>query len=165
MKKLMIVLVLLLIAGCGDGPTSPTPAPLPPAVVPAPPPPAPAPAPSVLPGPTGSIILLGWDGIDYTKYLGCLGGGSCSEYHSESVLNEYGTYGSPYSSTSINNPYSTWGSPYSNTSACNEYASRAPVLVNHDAAVILGVWTLNKYASNRIQDQTANSVLVFLCGD
>ena len=43
---------------------------------------------------------------DDTKFLGCL---NCSEYNSESIWNEYGTYGSEYSSESPWNVYSSNG--------------------------------------------------------
>lgn len=66
-------------------------------------------------------------GPSHDTYLGCL---SCSEYSAESVLNEYGTFGSRYSSTSIFNPYSQYGSKYSAYSACNPYASDPPVVVD-----------------------------------
>jgi hypothetical protein len=73
------------------------------------------------------IMVFG--GRDHKTYLGCL---SCSEYASDSVFNEYGSFGNEYSSTSIFNQFSEFGSEYSMYSACNQYASDPPVVVDKD---------------------------------
>lgn len=83
------------------------------------------------------IMLFG--GPDHHTYLGCF---SCSEYDSESIFNDYGTYGSRYSGTSIHNQYSQYGSKYSNYSPCNPYATDAPVLVDNNGG-FYGRLTLN----------------------
>lgn len=88
-----------------------------------------------------SSKLMIFGGMDHKTYLGCL---NCSEYASDSVLNQYGTNGSPYSSNSIWNPYSEFGSAYSNYSACNSYASDPPVIVDHNGS-FYGRLTLNRY--------------------
>lgn len=88
---------------------------------------------------TAKIMLFG--GVDHRTYLGCL---NCSEYATDSVLNQYGTYGNRYSSTSIWNRYSDYGSPYSLYSACNGYASDPPVIVDLDGRYY-GRLTLNMY--------------------
>ncbi len=82
-------------------------------------------------------------GEDHRTYLGCL---SCSEYSSDSVLNEYGTHGSPYSSESIWNHYSQFGSRYSSYGACNEYANDPPIIVDPEGT-FHGRLTLNAYHS------------------
>ena len=53
------------------------------------------------------------------------------KYDSDSIWNEYGTYGSEYSSTSIWNEYGKYGSDYSNESAFNEYATKPPQIVDY----------------------------------
>jgi len=65
------------------------------------------------------------------KYLGM----TTSEYNSESILNEYGTYGSKYSSNSIWNEYGTYGGEYSSKSPFNSYSSTPPVLVKNGKAI------------------------------
>jgi hypothetical protein len=45
-------------------------------------------------------------------YLGLI---TTSKYHSDSIINDYGTYGSKYNSTSIRNTYGTYGSPLFHT--------------------------------------------------
>jgi len=71
------------------------------------------------------MMLFGGPGN--STYLGCL---SCNEYDSESVFNDYGTYGSAYSQSSIRNHYGKFGSKYSQYGACNPYASNPPVIVD-----------------------------------
>jgi hypothetical protein len=84
-------------------------------------------------------MLFGGEG--HKVYLGCL---SCSEYATDSVFNQYGTFGSRYSSTSILNHYSDYGSAYSNWGACNAYATDPPVIVDLDGN-FYGRLTLNEY--------------------
>ncbi len=56
-----------------------------------------------------------------------LGNFSSNPYAPKSSSNPCGA-GSPYNSNSINNQYGTFGSPYSNKSATNPYATDAPKL-------------------------------------
>lgn len=90
---------------------------------------------------TGTIKLLLFGGSDHKTYLGCL---NCSQYASDSVLNEYGQHGSHYSSESIWNHYSEYGSAYSLYGACNPYATDPPVIVDSDGK-FYGRLTLNRY--------------------
>lgn len=60
------------------------------------------------------------------KYLGKL----TSQYDSESVFNQYGTYGSQYSSDSIWNQYGSYGGEYSSNSPFNKYTSSPPVITS-----------------------------------
>ena len=71
--------------------------------------------------------LLIYGGSDHDVFLGKL---NADCYDSESIWNEYGTYGSKYSSKSIWNEYGTYGSEYSSYSPWNEYASTPPVVVD-----------------------------------
>jgi hypothetical protein len=81
-------------------------------------------------------------GVDHKVYLGFL---NCSEYATDSVFNQYGTYGSQYSATSIFNHYNEYGSAYSAEGACNKYASDPPVIVDGNGRYYLRL-TLNEYA-------------------
>jgi hypothetical protein len=78
-------------------------------------------------------------------YLGEL---STNKFDSDSIFNEYGTYGSKYSSDSIWNEYGTYGSKYSNKSAFNDYASDPPMIYSGDQYV--GRLTTNKYKSDAV---------------
>lgn len=78
-------------------------------------------------------------------YLGCF---SCSPYDSNSIWNEYGTYGSEYSSKSIWNEYGNYGSEYSSHSPWNKFSSNAPVIVDKEGG-FYGYFTCNEYKSKR----------------
>lgn len=82
---------------------------------------------------------------DLKTYLGTL---STNTYDSESIFNQYGTYGSKYSTLSIWSTYGTYGSSYSLESAFNEYTLTPPVLVYKGQA--FGYLTSNKNLTNGI---------------
>ena len=88
-------------------------------------------------------MLFGGEG--HRTYLGCL---NCSEYAADSVLNQYGTHGSPYSMDSIFNRYGTFGSRYSNSSPCNPYSTDPPVIVDENGN-FYGRLTTNAYLPDR----------------
>lgn len=79
------------------------------------------------PGAATKIMIFGGRGHD--TYLGCL---SCSEYSSESVFNQYGTFGSSFNGDSIFNRFGPYGSSHSQYSVCSIYASDPPVVVDQD---------------------------------
>jgi hypothetical protein len=89
--------------------------------------------------------LMIFGGLDHKTYLGCL---NCNEYAFDSVLNSYGSNGSPYSAQSIWNHYSEFGSPYSNYGVCNQYASDPPVIVDQNGNYY-GRLTVNEYHPER----------------
>lgn len=91
---------------------------------------------------------------DANTYLGKI----TSPYDSDSIFNEYGTYGSEYSFTSIWNDYSTFGSEYSTYSPFNEYTSTPPMIIKDKR--IIGYLTTNKY----IQGAISPNLLKALCG-
>lgn len=90
-----------------------------------------------------TLHLYGGDNHDV--YLGCL---NCSEYDSNSIWNEYGTYGSSYNSKSIWNSYGTYGSSYNTDSPWNTYGSNPPVVVDKNGD-FYGYFTVNSYKSKR----------------
>jgi hypothetical protein len=104
-----------------------------------------APAPLVPSQPVVSTALLLFGGEGHRVFLGCI---NCSQYDSDSIFNEYGTYGSKYSDTSIWNPYGTYGSRYSDDSPWNPYASNPPVVVDHDGN-FYGYFTANQFHPKR----------------
>lgn len=75
---------------------------------------------------------------DDKQYLGLI----ASKYNSESVFNEYGTYGSKYSSNSIWNEYGHYGGTYSSFSPFNPYSTKPPQVVKNNKTV--GRLTVNK---------------------
>ncbi len=75
---------------------------------------------------------------DKNTYLGKI----ASEYGSESIFNEYGTYGSEYSSSSIWNEYSTFGNEYNSLSPFNDYSSKPPKIIKDGK--IIGYLTTNE---------------------
>lgn len=90
---------------------------------------------------TAPIKIMVFGGLDHKTYLGCL---NCSQYATDSVLNQYGQHGSRYALDSIWNHYSEYGSAYSMYGACNAYASDPPVIVDANGNYY-GRLTLNKY--------------------
>lgn len=90
-----------------------------------------------------SLHIYGGKGHDI--YLGCI---NCDSYNTNSIWNEYGTYGNSYNSKSIWNDYGSFGSEYSNTSPFNSYASDPPVIVDKDGG-FYGYFTVNEYRSKR----------------
>jgi len=81
------------------------------------------------------------------QFLGKL---SLNRYDSESIMNEYGNYGSRFSSTSIFNQYSTYGSKFSSLSPFNPYTSTPPIIYLHGGKY--GFLTKNKFLSNQLVD-------------
>jgi len=69
-------------------------------------------------------------------------------YDQDSLLNQYGPYGSQYSPTSIFNPYSQYGSQYGAYSINNPYCTVPPKL--YIEGRFLGFVTTNRYIQNRI---------------
>jgi len=77
---------------------------------------------------------------DGRVYLGKL---VTNKYDSESIWNEYGTYGSRFSMKSIWNEYGTYGGKYSNQSVFNKYATNPPKIIDRKGNFI-GYLTANK---------------------
>ncbi|MEC8849140.1 MAG: hypothetical protein VYB93_07750 [Pseudomonadota bacterium] len=92
---------------------------------------------------------------DENTYLGKV----ASAYDSDSIFNEYDSYGSEYSSDSIWNEYSEWGDEYSSVSPFNKYSSTPPMLIK-DGEVI-GYLSANK----SMKAAVSPSMLKALCED
>ena len=93
---------------------------------------------------------------DQKTYLGKL---VTNKYDSDSIFNEYGTYGSKYGSKSIWNEYGTYGSDYSSQSAFNEYASSPPIIVDNNRQII-GYLTANDYKSGGVTILELQQILI-----
>ncbi|MFT5717187.1 MAG: hypothetical protein ACI9T7_001373 [Oleiphilaceae bacterium] len=72
-------------------------------------------------------------------------------YDTDSILNQYGPYGSQYSTTSIFNPYSQYGSEYGSYSLNNPYTTTPPKLFINSS--FLGYVTANQHTQNRISPE------------
>lgn len=88
---------------------------------------------------SGSVVIAG-DG----EYLGKI----ANQYDTDSIFNEYGTYGSKYAAKSIWNQYGTYGSKFSNYSAFNPYAASPPKIYKDGAFV--AYLTVKKNVANAI---------------
>lgn len=82
-----------------------------------------------------------------------------NSYGSESIFNEYGTYGSEYNSSSIWNQYATFGSEYSSYSPHNSYTSTPPMIIKNRK--ILGYLSANK----SLRSSISPNLLKALCKD
>ena len=101
-----------------------------------------------------SQTLYIYGGEDHDVFLGKL---NASKYDSQSIWNEYGTYGSEYNTNSIWNEYGTYGSAYSSYSPFNSYASYPPVIVDEEGN-FYGYFTVNKYKSKRANFDLVNII-------
>jgi hypothetical protein len=79
------------------------------------------------------------------QYLGKI---TTNDYDPNSILNQYGSYGSIYSGTSIFNQYCPYGGAYGQFSPQNPYTTQPPVLFIKGKR--LGVVTTNEYLPDRI---------------
>lgn len=86
-----------------------------------------------------------YGGDNHKKYLGCI---NCSEFDSNSICNEFGSYGSEFNSDSIWNEFSTFGSEFSSSSPWNEFSSSAPVIVDKSGN-FYGYFTINEFHRKR----------------
>jgi len=72
----------------------------------------------------GAVIIAQDSG---NTYLGKI----TSSFDSESIFNEFGSYGSEFSSNSIWNRFSTFGNEFNNDSPFNEFTSRPPMIIKN----------------------------------
>lgn len=82
-----------------------------------------------------------------------------NSYQSDSIFNEYGTYGSEYNTGSIWNEYGTFGSEYNNYSATNAYTTTPPMIIKNKQ--IIGYLSANKNMKGTISP----NLLKALCKD
>ena|SRR6185369_8019898 len=92
---------------------------------------------------------------DENNYLGKI----TNSYDSNSIFNEYGTYGSKYNSLSIWNQYATFGSEYSSYSPHNKYTSTPPMIIKNGK--IVGYLSANKSIGSSISP----NLLKALCAE
>ena len=105
----------------------------------------------------GTATIWAADGT----YLGLV---SSNPYASESILNNYGSYGSEYQANSIFNAYGTYGGLYGSNSACNSYASSSNVPYVLYQGVKVTYLTINSFVANGSNPVTLISALLYLSG-
>lgn len=81
---------------------------------------------------------------DDGKYLGKI----CSSFDSESIINEFGSYGNEFNSNSIWNEFGTYGNEFSNLSPFNEFTSTPPMIIKN--GLVIGYLTKNKSLKNAV---------------
>ncbi|GIO13579.1 hypothetical protein J19TS2_31340 [Cohnella xylanilytica] len=86
--------------------------------------------------------LYSYDGKTY------LGKITSNSFDTDSVFNEFGTYGSKFSTSSIWDEFGDYGSSFSNTSAFNKLASQPPAIVLNGK--FIGYVTVNSSFPNAI---------------
>ncbi|MFB9273677.1 stalk domain-containing protein [Cohnella cellulosilytica] len=82
---------------------------------------------------------------DGKTYLGKI---TSNTFDSDSIFNEFGTYGSKFQSKSIWNEFGDYGSEFSNKSAFNEFATKPPLVVLDGKTI--GYLTINDKVKNAI---------------
>lgn len=70
------------------------------------------------------------------------------KYHSGSIFNQYGKFGSKYESKSIWNEYGNYGSKYNDLSPWNEYTNKPPIFVLNGKHICY--LTMNQYKTPRV---------------
>ena len=80
-----------------------------------------------------------------------------NEFASDSIFNEFGTYGSEFSSESIWNEFGTFGSEFSSYSPYNAFTSTPPMIIKNRK--IVGYLTTNK----SIESSISPNLLKALC--
>ena len=93
------------------------------------------------------LMLFG--GENHDVYLGCL---TCTQYHTESVWNENGVYGTKFNNLSIWSEFSEFGNEFSHLSPWNEYGTTPPKILDENGS-FYGYFTRNPYIKQRTEDE------------
>lgn len=97
-------------------------------------------------------FLLASDG----QFLGKL---CLNNFDAESILNEFGPYGSKFSNTSIYNQFSMYGSQFSSLSPFNLYTSTPPTIYLRGNRV--GYLSVNKFIMNTVDPQQLRNWMMY----
>jgi len=68
------------------------------------------------------------------QYLGFI---TSNKFETESIINEFGSYGSEFSTTSIFNEFSTYGSAFSTYGAFNAFTTTPPIIYSYNSTTKL----------------------------
>ena len=96
-----------------------------------------------------------YGGQGYAIYLGCL---NCNSLSSESVCNDFGSYGSSFALNSIWNQFGNYGSQFSLYSPWNSYSISGPAIIGSDG-LFYGYFTTNSFRFNRTLNSDYLNVL------
>src|SRR5690606_34874316 len=82
-----------------------------------------------------------------------------NSFDSDSIFNEFGTYGNEFSSKSIWNEFSTFGNEFNSDSPFNEFSTNPPMLIKRGR--VIGYLSANSFNEPAI----APNLLKALCKD
>jgi len=99
----------------------------------------------------GSVIIAQ---DSKNTYLGKI----TNSFDSESIFNEFGTYGNEFSSDSIWNEFSTFGNEFNSHSPFNEFSSSPPMIIKNQK--VIGYLSTN----DSIQASVSPNILKAMCG-
>ncbi len=88
-------------------------------------------------------------------YLGKL---VTNEFDTDSIYNQFGTYGSKFSGSSIWNEFGTYGSEFSKYSAFNQFASNPPLIIDNKGDIV-GRLTINEFTVGAIEPNSLYKLL------
>jgi len=86
------------------------------------------------------------------RFLGMI----ADEFDTDSIFNEYGSYGSEYATDSIWNEYGSYGGQYSSESPFNTYTSTPPYLLKKGK--VIGRLTVNRTIDGAVDPNWLKSV-------
>ncbi|WP_439449278.1 hypothetical protein [Stenotrophomonas sp. ATs4] len=82
-----------------------------------------------------------------------------NSFDTDSIFNEFGTYGNEFSSESIWNEFSTFGNKFNSDSPFNEFSSSPPMIIK--GGKVIGYLSANK----NIRGSISPNLLKALCKD
>lgn len=82
-----------------------------------------------------------------------------NSFDSDSIFNEFGTYGNEFSSSSIWNEFSTFGNEFNSYSPFNEFSNSPPMIIKNRK--IIGYLSTNDALNNAVSPK----LLKALCGN
>jgi hypothetical protein len=85
-----------------------------------------------------------------------LGRVSSNAFDRDSIVNDFGPYGSKFASTSIRNDFGKYGGQFSSLSPFNQFTSTPPKIVKGDC---WAYFTVNQFLSPRIDARAAMGYL------
>jgi hypothetical protein len=103
---------------------------------------------------TGNLYLYG--GFNHEVFLGCL---TCGKFITDSVCNEFGTYGSEFQAESIWNQFGVYGSEFQQYSPWNEFSITGPGIYNENKSIFYGTFTINDFDASQTTNPTIKQVL------
>jgi hypothetical protein len=103
-----------------------------------------------------AAIVVSYNSLtEEIKYLGKIE----DQFSSDSIFNEFGTYGSEFSSDSIWNKFGNYGSPFSSQSAFNKFTTNPPIIIKNKQ--VIGYLTVNKFIKGGVDPNWLKSFFVY----